>query len=208
MLSMETAQRRFGHGGRTVRNVAFAGLIAIALSAAQAAPPADETRGSLGAPRQLAQQPPRDDEMQRYTGLHKAAAKGDVASIKRLIWAGAKVDARDGNGRTPLMVAGFKRNHAAAKALIDAGADLNALDDDRYDLLTISGVLDDLKMVKLAIASGADVRGYLVWSLLDNFEWSFGYDKRFGLIRVDPETLQRTIKDSGYWYRDFIAAQR
>ena len=158
MLSKETAQTRFGGSGRMVGNVVFAGLIAAALSAAQAAQPADEARGSFGAPRQLAQQPPDDDELKRYTGLHKAAAKGDVASIKRLISAGGKVDGRDSNGRTPLMVAGFKRNHAAAKALIDAGADLNAFDDDRYDLLTISGVLDDVKMVKLAIASGADTK--------------------------------------------------
>jgi beta-glucosidase len=50
--------------------------------------------------------------------------------------------------------------------------------------------------------------GYFVWSLLDNFEWAFGYDKRFGLVHVDYETQQRTVKASAHWYRDFIAAQR
>lgn len=59
-----------------------------------------------------------------------------------------------------------------------------------------------------AIESGVDVAGYFAWSALDNFEWAFGYDRRFGLIRVDFETQQRTVKASGHWYRDFIATHR
>ena len=58
-----------------------------------------------------------------------------------------------------------------------------------------------------AIDKGVDVRGYFVWSLLDNFEWSFGYEKRFGLIHVDFDTQVRTVKDSGHWYRSFIEQQ-
>ena len=54
------------------------------------------------------------------------------------------------------------------------------------------------------IDAGADVRGYFVWSLLDNFEWGYGYDRRFGIIRVDYDTLERTIKDSGRWYAELI----
>jgi beta-glucosidase len=57
-----------------------------------------------------------------------------------------------------------------------------------------------------ALADGVDLRGYFVWSLLDNFEWAFGYGKRFGLIRVDYESQERTPKDSAFWYRDVIAA--
>jgi beta-glucosidase len=49
------------------------------------------------------------------------------------------------------------------------------------------------------------VRGYFVWSLLDNFEWAHGYAKRFGIVHVDYGTQQRTIKTSGAWYRDNIA---
>jgi beta-glucosidase len=52
--------------------------------------------------------------------------------------------------------------------------------------------------------AGADVRGYFVWSLLDNFEWAYGYDKRFGIVRVDYETQRRTPKRSAHWYRDTI----
>jgi beta-glucosidase len=55
---------------------------------------------------------------------------------------------------------------------------------------------------------GVDVRGYFAWSVFDNFEWALGYSKRFGLVRVDYDTLERTVKASGRWYRDFIAAQR
>jgi beta-glucosidase len=51
-----------------------------------------------------------------------------------------------------------------------------------------------------AIGDGADVRGYFVWSLLDNFEWAYGYDKRFGLIHVDYATQVRTPKDSARWF--------
>jgi beta-glucosidase len=51
-----------------------------------------------------------------------------------------------------------------------------------------------------ALADGVDLRGYFVWSLLDNFEWGFGFSKRFGLIHVDYETLERTLKDSAHWY--------
>jgi beta-glucosidase len=53
-----------------------------------------------------------------------------------------------------------------------------------------------------AIAAGVDLRGYFVWTLLDNFEWAYGYTKRFGLVHVDYETLQRTPKDSARWFAE------
>lgn len=56
----------------------------------------------------------------------------------------------------------------------------------------------------LAIQSGSNCRGYFAWSLLDNFEWQFGYQRRFGICRVDYETLERTVKSSALWYRNTI----
>ena len=53
-----------------------------------------------------------------------------------------------------------------------------------------------------AMEQGVDLRGYFVWSLLDNFEWGYGYAKRFGIVRVDFDTLERTVKDSGLWYSE------
>jgi beta-glucosidase len=70
-------------------------------------------------------------------------------------------------------------------------------DDRRIDFLS-----DYLRHVHRAIGEGADVRGYFVWSLLDNFEWNHGLAKRFGLVHVDYQSQRRTIKDSGLWYRE------
>ncbi len=62
--------------------------------------------------------------------------------------------------------------------------------------------------VAAARQQGADVRGYFAWSLMDNFEWSYGYAKRFGLVHVDYETQVRTPKQSALWYRDTIRQVR
>jgi beta-glucosidase len=58
------------------------------------------------------------------------------------------------------------------------------------------------------IRKGADVRGYFVWSLLDNFEWLRGYTIRFGLYHVDYATLKRTPRLSASWYKEFIAKHK
>lgn len=57
-----------------------------------------------------------------------------------------------------------------------------------------------------AIEAGVPVKGYFVWSLMDNFEWALGYDKRFGIVRVDYETMERTPKASAHWFRDYISS--
>jgi beta-glucosidase len=62
-----------------------------------------------------------------------------------------------------------------------------------------------LSALHRAIGAGADVRGYFLWSLLDNFEWAYGYSKRFGIVHVDFATQRRTFKDSARWYGDVIA---
>ena len=61
-----------------------------------------------------------------------------------------------------------------------------------------------LAQVLKAKSEGVPVEGYFVWSLTDNFEWSEGYRPRFGLIHVDYATQKRTIKDSGYWFRELL----
>ena len=65
-----------------------------------------------------------------------------------------------------------------------------------------------LEAIARAIADGVPVHGYFVWSLLDNFEWTRGYSKRFGLVYVDYSTQRRVPKRSALWYRDFIARAR
>jgi beta-glucosidase len=59
-----------------------------------------------------------------------------------------------------------------------------------------------------AIRQGVRMNGYMVWSLLDNFEWASGYEKRFGIVHVDYETQRRTRKASALWYRDFLCRQK
>ena len=56
-----------------------------------------------------------------------------------------------------------------------------------------------------AVDAGVDVRGYFYWSLLDNFEWAWGYEKRFGIVRVDYDSQERSVKDSGREYARIIA---
>ena len=59
-----------------------------------------------------------------------------------------------------------------------------------------------------ALDEGVPLTGYFVWSLLDNFEWYFGYAKRFGITYVDYATQERIPKDSFMWYRDFLASRK
>jgi len=72
------------------------------------------------------------------------------------------------------------------------------------DPLRVAYLRDHLRAVGRAIAAGVDVRGYFVWSLLDNFEWAHGYSKRFGIVHVDFATQERTPKASARFYADVI----
>ena len=77
--------------------------------------------------------------------------------------------------------------------------------DDRRRIAYIDG---HLRALRQAMDAGVEVRGYFVWSLLDNFEWAEGYRPRFGLVHVDFASQERTPKASYHWYRELIAAQR
>lgn len=83
-----------------------------------------------------------------------------------------------------------------------------------HDVISLDGGVHDpnridflnryLLELEKATNDGADVRGYFLWSLMDNFEWTNGYNSRFGIIYVDYSTQKRIIKDSGYWYKKWI----
>lgn len=91
-------------------------------------------------------------------------------------------------------------NGAAVEERVDGGTV-----DDPERIRYLEGHVD---AVAAAVADGVDVRGYFAWSLMDNFEWAHGYDKRFGLVHVDYATQQRTLKASAHWYRDRIRRHR
>jgi beta-glucosidase len=86
------------------------------------------------------------------------------------------------------------------------------------DLVTADGAVHDeerrayleshVRAIHAAIERGVDVRGYFAWSLLDNFEWAYGYRQRFGIVHVDYETLRRTPKDSALWYARLATSGR
>jgi beta-glucosidase len=89
-------------------------------------------------------------------------------------------------------------------ASYDMGPDADGVVDDQPRIDYLDG---HLRAVAEAVQRGVDVRGYYVWSLLDNFEWAEGYQQRFGLVHVDFETQVRTPKRSFDWYAALIAAQ-
>jgi ankyrin repeat protein len=101
-----------------------------------------------------AQVPPTRADLEGYSGLLAAAARGDAAEIARLTASGARVDVRDRYARTPLHVAAYGGRHEAMRALVKAGADPNALEHDRYDIVTIAAVANDLATMKLALELG------------------------------------------------------
>ena len=86
-------------------------------------------------------------------------------------------------------------NGAAFDDVPEADGSIEDSDRTAYLAAHIAAVAD-------ARTQGADIRGYLAWSLMDNFEWAYGYDKRFGIVRVDYDTQVRTPKQSALWFRD------
>ncbi|MRX45242.1 GH1 family beta-glucosidase [Agromyces kandeliae] len=97
----------------------------------------------------------------------------------------------------PLMIT---ENGAAFPDAVDG--DERVRDVDRIDYLR-----EHLEAATVAIEAGVDVRAFIVWTLIDNFEWSLGFAKRFGLYRVETGSLRRIPKDSAVWFRDVIAAR-
>ena len=77
-----------------------------------------------------------------------------------------------------------------------------------HDPRRIAYLRDHFTAVLELLEAGVPMKGYFVWSLMDNFEWAFGYDSRFGLAYVDFQTQERTLKDSGLWYARVAAENR
>ncbi|ORT54122.1 GH1 family beta-glucosidase [Streptomyces sp. CB03238] len=102
---------------------------------------------------------------------------------------------RDELPGVPLMVT---ENGAAYDDYADPSGDV-------HDPERVAYLHAHLAAVHRALADGVDVRGYFLWSLLDNFEWAYGYGKRFGIVHVDFASQRRTPKDSARWYADVIA---
>ena len=98
----------------------------------------------------------------------------------------------------PLLVT---ENGAAFTDTVTAGGRVHDVDRVAYLHSHITATLG-------ARDAGADVRGYLAWSFIDNFEWAYGYSKRFGIVHVDYDTLERTPKDSALWFRELIRTGR
>ena len=99
-------------------------------------------------------------------------------------------------GDLPLLIT---ENGAAFQDRLDDGI----VDDQRR----VAYLRSHIAAVERARAQGVDVRGYYVWSLLDNFEWEWGYEQRFGIVYVDYPTQRRIPKRSALWYRDLIAGR-
>ena len=73
-----------------------------------------------------------------------------------------------------------------------------------HDLQRINFYQRYLQQILKAKLEGVNVRGYFAWTFIDNFEWAEGYRPRFGLVYNDFNTQERFVKDSGYWFRDFL----
>jgi beta-glucosidase len=114
----------------------------------------------------------------------------------------------EAGGLTELLLSLHERYPGLPLAVTENGAafdDEESLDDAGrrrvHDPRRVEYLHDHVEAVGAALGAGADVRGYFAWSLLDNFEWGYGFSKRFGIIRVDYDTLERVWKDSAHWYR-------
>jgi hypothetical protein len=106
-----------------------------------------------------AQVGPSAAEVAAYTGLHAAAQRGDVDTIRKLAAANpAAREWRDARGRTPLHVATFARQRAAIRVLAEVNANLSALEDDRYDAVTIAAVANDEETLRLLLSLGASAK--------------------------------------------------
>jgi beta-glucosidase len=112
----------------------------------------------------------------------------------------------DPAGLTELLVSVHQRYPDLPQMVTENGAAFPDVVEDGavHDTARIDYLRRHFAAAQDAIAQGVDLRGYFVWSLMDNFEWGYGYSKRFGIVRVDYDTLERLPKDSAAWYAEVI----
>jgi beta-glucosidase len=109
----------------------------------------------------------------------------------------------DASGLTELLVRLHEDYPSQPLAITENGVayhDVREPDGAVHDADRVEYLRSHIEAMGLAMDAGADVRGYFAWSLMDNFEWSYGYERRFGLIRIEPGSLERVWKDSAHWY--------
>ncbi|MBW2123508.1 MAG: family 1 glycosylhydrolase, partial [Deltaproteobacteria bacterium] len=148
--------------------------------------------------------------MVRYS-LRSPMLKAEAESISAPGWGRTTLV---GNGINPpgltAVLLNIKENYGNPKVYITENG--VALEDtpDRQDFVAdwgrINFLRDHLRAALDAIQAGVNLKGYYVWSLMDNFEWSVGYIPRFGIVRVDFKTQKRTLKQSAHWYREVMAS--
>jgi beta-glucosidase len=129
-------------------------------------------------------------------------APGDVTDMGWVI---------DPTGLTDLLLRFHREAPGLPLYITENGAAFDDKADDAgvvHDPDRIAYVHGHLAAVHEAIERGVDVRGYFLWSLLDNFEWAYGYSKRFGVVHVDFDTLRRTPKASARWYAEVVGSGR
>jgi beta-glucosidase len=151
----------------------------------------------------------------RLPGRELLPARGDErgrpaaqAGRRRRLHRHGLGDLRAGPDRAAAAAEGRVRTAAVYITENGMAADDRLEDGAVRDTVRVEYVRTHLEALKAAMDQGVDVRGYFLWSLLDNFEWNSGYAKRFGIVHVDYATQARTPKASALWYRDFIAGQR
>ena len=104
------------------------------------------------------------------------------------------LDIKQNYGNPPVIIS---ENGCAVK-------DQVSVDGKVHDIERISYLESYLNAIYEAIQAGVDLKGYFVWSLMDNFEWASGYDKRFGIVYTDYKSLKRIPKDSAWWFKNII----
>jgi beta-glucosidase len=147
-----------------------------------------------------------------YTRSVISKGNGDLTDFKSVRVEGAEYTAMDWEVYPQgiyEMLTRLHREYAVPRIyLVENGSAFpDVVEDDGsvHDPRRINYLREHLLQVHAAVTQGVPLAGYSVWSLMDNFEWSLGYSMRFGIIHIDYATQKRTIKDSGYWYRNVIA---